>query len=196
MRLIVVSGFLGSGKTTFIIQMAKAILRKKAKVVILVNEIGEIGVDDQFMSKLGLNVREILGGCICCTLAGNLKATLKTVIQEHNPQWIILEPSGVADPEAVDGMINALDNRHAVQLCKVTLVDPLRMEMMMTVLTPLITSQIRSAEWIIINKTDTATRDEMDFAGKTIRTINPGAQTACISAKTGLPDSLAEGLLI
>ena len=196
MRLIVVSGFLGTGKTTFIIQMAKAILRKKVKVVILVNEIGEIGVDDRFMSKLGLNVREILGGCICCTLAGSLQTTLDLVEREFDPEWIILEPSGVADPKTFDAMVKPADKHPAVQLRKVTIVDPLRMEMMMTVLTPLITSQIRSAEWIIINKTDTATGDEMDFASKTIRTINPGAQTACISAKTGLPDSLAQRLLI
>ena len=72
MKLLIVSGFLGSGKTTFIIQATKAVSEKGFKPAIILNEVGETGIDDLFMRRLGLNVWELLGGCICCIIAGSL----------------------------------------------------------------------------------------------------------------------------
>ena len=87
MQLLIVSGFLGTGKTTFIIKFVKSALQKGVKIAILVNEVGEIGIDDQLMRRLGLNVWEILGGCICCTLAVNLNETLDKLLQEYKPKY-------------------------------------------------------------------------------------------------------------
>ena len=184
MQLLVISGFLGTGKTTFIIELAKAALKKRINVAIVVNEIGEIGVDDMYMRKLGLNVREILGGCICCTLAGSLQETLDALAREYGPELVILEPSGVADLETVDRALQIGPENPCCQVTKVTLVDPLRLEMMMTVMTPLVTSQIRCAQWVVTNKQDAASAEEMAYARHIVRQLNPGARTMTLSAKT------------
>ncbi|MBW2368776.1 MAG: hypothetical protein JRH15_12915 [Deltaproteobacteria bacterium] len=65
MHLITISGFLGAGKTTLILNLAEAITARGVRVAILVNE---IGIDDQFMEANDLNVRQLLNGCICCSL--------------------------------------------------------------------------------------------------------------------------------
>ena len=99
MHLIVITGFLGTGKTTFIVKLVTAVMQKGLKVAIVVNEIGQIGIDDQFMKRLGFSVWEVLGGCICCTLAGDLVRTLQELEGNYAPDVVIVEPSGAADPE-------------------------------------------------------------------------------------------------
>ena len=101
MNIIIVTGFLGSGKTTFLTKLATRATKKGLKVGILVNEIGEIGLDDQFMRRLGLNVWEVLGGCICCTLTADLISTLDTLKNDYDADIVLVEPSGAADPRAV-----------------------------------------------------------------------------------------------
>ncbi len=64
MRLLMVTGFLGSGKTTLVIKLVQAAITQGQRVAILVNEIGEVGIDDQLMRQLGLNVWEMVNGCI------------------------------------------------------------------------------------------------------------------------------------
>jgi G3E family GTPase len=156
MNLLVVSGLLGSGKTTLILELAKAALKRSIKVALVVNEIGEIGIDNQFMKQLGMNVWEILGGCVCCSLSGSLKDTLSKLEAEHDIDLVILEPSGAADLKFIDRIIHDNDLKNLGVLNKITVVDPLRFEMMMTVITPLATSQIQSAAWVIITKKDLA----------------------------------------
>ena len=183
MQLLIVSGFLGSGKTTLIIQFARAAVERKIKVAILVNEIGEIGIDDQHMRRLGLNVWEILGGCICCTLAGDLGNTLDKLIAEYKPDLVLLEPSGAADLRTVDSIITMYEKKALLKTRKLTIVDPLRFPMMMEVLTPLITSQIQSAEFVLINKEDVASPEEMENAHRTVAELHPEAKIICTSVK-------------
>jgi hypothetical protein len=94
MHLLLVTGFLGSGKTTLIIPLAKSVVQLKRRVAILVNEIGEIGIDNQLMRQLDLNVWELLAGCICCTLSGDLVTTLQKLDADYAPDLVIVEPSG------------------------------------------------------------------------------------------------------
>jgi G3E family GTPase len=101
MHLLLVTGFLGSGKTTLIIPLAQSVVQLKRRVAILVNEIGEIGIDNQLMRQLDLNVWELLAGCICCTLSGDLVATLQKLDADYAPDLVIVEPSGAADPRNV-----------------------------------------------------------------------------------------------
>lgn len=195
MKLLIVSGFLGTGKTTFITDAARHAVEQNLKTAILVNEIGEIGIDDQYMKQLDLNVWEILGGCICCSLMGSLQSTLNTVTENYCPELVILEPSGAADLQSVNRVLSTMDTGMIVETIRVTLVDPLRMDMMMTVLTPLITSQVKSAEWVLINKKDIASDQEMKFARQTVRKLNPNAELLSISAKSGLDETLLDTLL-
>ena len=195
MQLLIVSGFLGSGKTTFIIQFARAAVARKMKVAVLVNEIGEIGIDDRYMRRLGLNVWEILGGCICCTLAGDIGDTLDKLIEEYRPGLVLLEPSGAADLRSVDRIMATYEDKAILKMRKLTIVDPLRFSMMMEVLTPLITSQIQSAEFVLINKEDVASLEDMENARRTVADLHPEAKIICTAVKQKLDPLILEDLL-
>lgn len=196
MQLLIVSGFLGSGKSTFIIEVAKEAAKREIKTAILVNEIGEIGIDDQFMRQLGLNVWEILGGCICCTLAADLNTTLDNLIRDYKPDIVLLEPSGAADLRSVNQIVSGYEERSALRIRRITIVDPLRLQMMMEVLTPLVTSQIKSADLILINKADAASTEEMAYARQTVRELHPNVEVLSLSAKDSLEPALFDGLVL
>jgi len=79
MLTLVVGGFLGSGKTTTIINTGKYLVDKGHKVAIIVNEIGEIGIDGDIIKKFGFDTKEITNGCICCSLKMGLRSTVITL---------------------------------------------------------------------------------------------------------------------
>ena len=102
MNLIIFGGFLGSGKTSLILSLSHFLLENKnsvkSNVVIIENEIGEIGVDDKVLEYSGLSVRELFSGCICCQLSSDLIITLNDIHEKIDPEWVIIETTGLAYP--------------------------------------------------------------------------------------------------
>lgn len=103
-KLDIISGFLGSGKTTLI----KKILDfyKDEKVVVIENEFGEIGIDGEIIQKYGFEIIELQNGCICCSMKLNFKDTILKVVKEFNPDRIIIEPTGIAMLSEILSMID------------------------------------------------------------------------------------------
>ena len=93
-RVDIISGFLGAGKTTLIQKLLPEVYKDK-NIVIVENEFGEIGIDGGFLKEAGIQITEINGGCVCCTLQGDFQVALKQVIDTYNPEYIVIEPSGV-----------------------------------------------------------------------------------------------------
>lgn len=195
MNLLLFSGFLGSGKTTVIVSLAKAAAESGRKVAVLVNEIGEIGIDNQLMRALDLNVWELVAGCICCALSGDLVATLEKLDTGYSPDLVIVEASGAAHPGAVLSALRYYRGRPLSGVRTVTLVDPLRLRVLREVMSPLITSQIEPADTILISKTEVAGPEEIEFAIATARAINPGARILGSFGKGRLEPELLERLL-
>jgi G3E family GTPase len=100
LKLLLISGFLGSGKTTLLLQIARRLAAASQKVAIIENEVGEIGIDGQYLRREGLEVQEMFGGCVCCTLAVDLVTTLRKLEESVQPDRVILEATGVAPPGA------------------------------------------------------------------------------------------------
>ncbi len=194
MNLVIITGFLGSGKTTLMIKLAKRATKKGLKVGIVVNEVGDVGIDDQFMRRLGLNVWEILGGCICCTLTGDLISTLRSLERELGADLVLVEPSGAADPRSVISTLQSFGEDSLNERLQIALLDPLRMAMLMDVLSPLTTSTMQGADLILVNKVDICSSEQIEFAVATARRANPEAQIRLISAKSDLEPSLWEEL--
>jgi Putative GTPases (G3E family) len=90
----ILTGFLGVGKTTAI----NTLLSNKPEEenwAILVNEFGQVGVDQEmFPDKNGLFVKELAGGCICCALGASLGKTVRALIEQARPDRLIIEPTG------------------------------------------------------------------------------------------------------
>jgi G3E family GTPase len=195
MHLLLFSGFLGSGKTTFIIPLAKAVAQTGRRVAIIVNEIGEIGIDNQLMHQLDLNVWELVAGCICCTLSGDLIETLHKLDSDYKPELVIVEASGAADPRSILGALPYYRGQPMSSVRIVSVLDPLRLKVLMEVLTPLVTSQIRYADLVLISKTDIAAPDEVEFARQTACEINPSARIVNAGMQGYLEPELISELL-
>ncbi|HEY5583336.1 MAG TPA: GTP-binding protein [Ruminiclostridium sp.] len=94
-KVNVISGFLGAGKTTLIKHLANALIDNNEKVVILENEFGKVSIDGKILELEGLSVYEISSGCICCTLKNDFMSTLISIADDICPDRILIEPSGI-----------------------------------------------------------------------------------------------------
>lgn len=195
MHLLLISGFLGSGKTTLIIRLAQVASRNGSRVAVVVNEIGEIGIDDQVMRQVGLNAWELLGGCICCTLAGDLVKTLESLDADYVPDLAVVEASGAANPRTVLSALPYYRGKPLDSIRTLTVVDPLRLPMLLETLTPLVTSQIEQADVVVVNKTDLASAEGTEAARQAVIDINPRARVHCLSMKSELGGTLLAEVL-
>lgn len=176
MRLLLLSGFLGSGKTTLVINFAQFAVERGKKVAILVNEIGEVGIDNQLMRQLDMNVWELLNGCICCTLSADLVDTLQQLDSDYSPDLVIIEPSGAADPKSILQALPYYKGTPFESMLTVSVLDPLRLEILIEVMTPLIVSQIQHADVVVVSKCDQAKKEEIEFTHQVVSEHNPKAK--------------------
>jgi G3E family GTPase len=182
MKLLIIAGFLGSGKTTLLLQVAKRLAEASQRIAIVENEMGEIGIDGDYLTLEGLHVQELLGGCICCTLAAGLVGTLEKVERLFQPDLVILEATGSARP--ADITKNLRDYRANVDAIEIiTLVDASRYEMLMEVMTPLVTAQIEAADIVAVNKIDQVERATVQRIIQGARALNSRASIVAISAE-------------
>lgn len=94
-KLDIVSGFLGAGKTTLIKKLVTEGY-KDEKIVVLENEFGKVGIDTDILKNTGVEVEEITAGCICCSSSGDFLSSMEDIINKFSPNRIIVEPTGVA----------------------------------------------------------------------------------------------------
>ena len=98
-KIDIIAGFLGAGKTTWINKMLNEAYDEK--VVIIENEFGETGIDGELLSGFDAHVKEITSGCICCTLYGNFVVAIREMIKEIAPARILIEPTGLGRPNEI-----------------------------------------------------------------------------------------------
>lgn len=187
--IVIVSGFLGSGKTTTLVQLGRALrLRYGKRVAIVVNEIGEVDVDGKFIRDFGLEAKEILGGCICCSIKQDLITTIKTLLASYSPDVILIEPTGVALPQQVASIISDLTIEYKdISLAPiVVLVDGTRFKEILRELRDFLLRQVKAADIIGINKIDLVDRKfGLELLKSALRELNPNALLIPISAKNG-----------
>lgn len=153
MNVLCIAGFLGSGKTTVLLEVARALTEAGERLAVIENEIGEVGVDGGYIREHGLPVQELFGGCICCTLQVGLVETVRAVSDAYGPDWVVVEPTGLAAPGDILGLL--VDNVPGLGLVRVlTVVDAARWPMLLEVVEPLVVSQLESADVVAVNKVD------------------------------------------
>ncbi len=181
-QLLLFTGFLGSGKTTLIMALAKEAAAQGLKTAFIVNEIGEIGVDQLVMRDGGLEVYEITSGCICCQIGIDLVTTLQTLADIHQPELIVVEASGVATPRGVVDALAYYKGPPFRVVRSIGVLDPTRLEALIEVMTPLLESQVRDVDEIVITKIDEATAQEVARAEEVAAKLNPQAAVCRLSA--------------
>ena len=157
-KIDIFSGFLGAGKTTLIKKLIKEAYAGE-KVVLIENEFGEIGIDGGFLADAGIEITEMNSGCICCSLVGDFSKALVKVIEEYNPDRIIIEPSGVGKLSDVIRAAKTAEDHGATLNCFTTVADVNKCKMYMKNFGEFYNDQIANASAIVLSHTQTA-RDE------------------------------------
>ena len=149
----IISGFLGSGKTTAIIKLLwdKTIDEKWA---VIINEFGKISIDSQTLRKSSDagDVFEISGGCICCSAKGYFRENLEEILKTGVYSRIIIEPSGLGGVDMVSEIVEA--NTYLKLMPVICLVDMLSIENVRLQQLPIYRTQIRKADLIVLTKRD------------------------------------------
>ena len=172
-KVNIISGFLGAGKTTLIQKLLKEALSGD-KTVLIENEFGEIGIDAGFLQESGVEIREMNSGCICCSLVGDFKTSLQEVLQTYAPERIIIEPSGVGKlSEVVQAVEAASDHIHISG--KVTVVDVNKCKMYLKNFGEFFLNQVTEADTILLSRTGTASAEKVQKAVELLREHNDHA---------------------
>jgi G3E family GTPase len=181
-KLLIIAGFLGSGKTTLLLEVARRLTVASQKIAIIENEVGEIGVDGKYLRQEGLQVQELFGGCICCTLSIGLVSTLDKVERLFQPDLTIIEPTGLARPSDVVATVLSYAPM-VTDILVLVLVDATRYQMLSEMLTPLLTAQIQAADIVAINKIDEVDGANIDLIARSVGQLNTRARVVAISAE-------------
>ena len=184
-KIDVISGFLGAGKTTLIKKLFESGFNNE-KIVLIENEFGEIGIDGGFLKESGIEIKEINSGCICCSLVGDFATSINEIIEKFSPERIIVEPSGVGK---LSDIINAIKEikQDVVLNILATVVDGPKAKVYLKNFGEFFINQVDAADTIIINKIEKLTNEKLLEVVALVKEKNPTANiiTTPISSLTG-----------
>ncbi|MEM4310794.1 MAG: GTP-binding protein [Nitrososphaerales archaeon] len=167
----IIAGYLGSGKTTFLKRVLEKVENKR--LAIILNEFGELQLEGKLIKGKNVNMVELGGGCVCCSLAGEFEFAVREIISTVKPDMILVEATGIAEPDSLASLFQ--QSLQEVSLDSIiTIVDAYAM-----VKYPSLGHtgrvQIEMADVIIINKVDLVNEDEVKEVERRVREINSRA---------------------
>ena len=166
----VITGYLGSGKTTL---LRKILSDSDRRIAVIMNEFGEIGIDGEIIRGKNVDMVELSGGCVCCSLTGEFEAAVKEVIEKTKPEHIIVETTGVAEPDAI--VVDIDENIKDVRLDSIITIADADSLVRYPSIGYTGRVQLEMADIILINKTDLVTEKQLEEAEAKIEELNPKA---------------------
>ena len=160
-KIDIISGFLGAGKTTLIKKLIAEGFQGE-KLVLIENEFGEIGIDGGFLKDAGVQINEMNSGCICCSLVGDFGKALKQVLDDHTPDRIIIEPSGVGKLSDVMKAVADMEDPQIVINSASAVVDAQKCKMYMKNFGEFFNNQIENAGTIILSRSQKMNEDKLE----------------------------------
>ena len=174
-KVDIISGFLGAGKTTFIKKLINEVFTGE-KLVLIENEIGEIGIDGGFLKEAGNEITEINSGCICCTLVGDFSKALKKVIEEYHPDHVIIEPSGVGKLSDVAKAVEDVKKDVDIEITgRITVIDGKKAKMYLKNFGEFFEDQVKHASTIVVSRTQMMTDEKVEECVHMLREENAKA---------------------
>lgn len=155
MKLLLVAGFLGAGKTTLISKLLPAMEEAGMRLAVIENEFGEQSIDSTILSRHHVNITTISGGCVCCQLTGNLIAGLAEIEEEINPHWCIIELSGMAITANTLAVLRQY-YRPDLEVLSIVVADGQRWKKLQKIAGSRIQSQLSGADAIYLSKLNLA----------------------------------------
>ena len=172
-KVDIISGFLGAGKTTLIKKLLGEALHD-TKVVLIENEFGEIGIDGGFLKEAGVEIREMNSGCICCSLSGDFKTALQDVLNTYQPERVIIEPSGVGKLSDVVQAVEAVEAELQIS-SKVAVVDVNKCKLYLKNFGEFFLNQVETADTILLSRTGNVSHEKVEQAVALLREHNATA---------------------
>ena len=172
-KVDVISGFLGAGKTTLIKKMYAHAFQNE-QVVLIENEFGQVGVDSVFLQEAGIQIKEINSGCICCTLVGDFNRSLSEIIERFSPDRIIIEPSGVGKLSDIIDSIHRFGDALTLNVVA-TVVDAKKCQKQLRNYGEFFVDQIKQANTVVVSKGDLAGEETVREVVAVIRSLNERA---------------------
>jgi G3E family GTPase len=168
---IIITGFLGSGKTTLIKHLLETSLKDR-KVALIENEIGEVSVDSMILKTQNVAISELTAGCMCCTISGDFSNAVTDILENTSPEALLIETTGIANPISIFMML-ANDQRLILDTI-ITVVDAERLEDNLA--ENLVAEiQLTISDLIALNKADVCSEAVLRKAEERIRQMNERA---------------------
>ncbi|TCK97780.1 G3E family GTPase [Natranaerovirga hydrolytica] len=175
MKVDIISGFLGAGKTSFIIKLLKEAF-KNEKIVIIENEYGEIGIDGTLLKEYTMNIKELYSGCICCSVVGDFVTALDEIMNDYKPDRIIVEPSGVAKLSDIKRACEQSKYWRDMELNMiVTMLDATKYNIHIKNFGEFFNDQIKCGKTIVLTRIEQLSLEEKDHLIKEIQEKNSNA---------------------
>lgn len=170
----IITGFLGTGKTTVIRHLLK-VKPQNERWAVLVNEFGEVGIDGTLLEadNQHIFIREVPGGCMCCTSKLPMQIALAQLLAKARPHRLLIEPTGLGHPKEVLEELTAKHNREIIDLrTTVTLIDARKLSDPRYLAHDIYREQISVAEQLVATKTDLYQNDEKQQLQNALATLN------------------------
>ena len=174
MKVLIVTGFLGAGKTTFIKELLK---HTKRYTAVLENEFGDTNLDSREISgstdNKDMQVLEFMEGCVCCSKKDSFLYSILTVSTGIAPEYLIVEPSGVAKLSNILAGLEKVRYEKIIPVSPIVIVSAKSFSSNLHEYRELMNDQILNAGHVIFSKTEGMDADELEKVKKQIREINP-----------------------
>ncbi len=197
MRLLIVSGLLGVGKTSVIIDVLRRLNEDYGmRIAVVENDIGKKGIDSTVLERYGLEVKDLQGGCICCTLKDGLVNTLRLLEINMDPDMVIVEPTGIADPEYIIVGVEDVSGITLDDVKVIIVIDAERFLKIRKMFERPLKNQIDVADLVLINKMDTVSEAELEEIEGYVRELGFEGPVFPVQAEEGVNMEKVPSLLV